>query len=87
MVVNGRGRMVVNGRGRDRMVVNGRGRDRMVVNGRCRDRMVVGFTKSVSVESVPITTEVASSNPALGEVYSIYHNVIKFISYSGFLHQ
>jgi hypothetical protein len=42
--------------------------------------MVVGFAKSVSVESVPITTEVESSNPALGEMHSIYHHVIQFVS-------
>jgi hypothetical protein len=29
------------------------------------------------VQSVPITTEVVSSNPAHGEVYSIQHYVIK----------
>jgi hypothetical protein len=47
--------------------------------------MVVGFT----VQSVPITTKVVSSNPAPGEVYSIQHYVIKFASdlrqVSGFL--
>ena len=32
------------------------------------------------VLSVPITTNVASSNPAHGEVYSIQHYVIKFVS-------
>jgi hypothetical protein len=37
--------------------------------------MVVVFT--------PITTKVTSSNPAHGEVYSIQHYVIKFVS--GFL--
>jgi hypothetical protein len=31
-------------------------------------------------QSVPITTEVVSSNPAHGEVYSIQHYVIKFVS-------
>jgi len=59
------------------MVVNGR--DRMVVNGRGRDRMIVGFAKSVSVESVPITTKVVSSNLAHGGVYSRQHYVIKFV--------
>ena len=33
----------------------------------------------LSVQSVPITTKVVSSNPAHGEVYSIQHNVIKFV--------
>ena len=33
------------------------------------------------VQSVPITTNVVSSNPAHGEVYSIQHYVIKFVSY------
>jgi hypothetical protein len=35
----------------------------------------------IHVQSVPITTNVASSNPAHGEVYSIQHYVIKFVSY------
>ena len=49
------------------------------------------------MQSVPITTEVVSLNPAHGEVYSIQHYVIKFFSdlrqvggflrHSGFLHQ
>ena len=34
----------------------------------------------ISVQSVPITTEVVSSNPADGEMYSIQHYAIKFIS-------
>ena len=32
------------------------------------------------MQSVPITTSVVSSNPAHGEVYSIQHYVIKFVS-------
>ena len=32
------------------------------------------------VQSVPITTKVMSSNPVHGEVYSIQHYVIKFVS-------
>ena len=32
------------------------------------------------VQSVPITTVVVSSNPVHGEVYSIQHYVIKFVS-------
>ena len=50
------------------------------------------------VQSVPINTKVVSSNPVHGEVYSIQHYVIKFVSdlrqvggflsgNSGFLHQ
>ena len=43
------------------------------------------------VQSVPITTNVVSSNPVHGEVYSIQHYVIKFVSnlqqVGGFLHQ
>jgi hypothetical protein len=31
------------------------------------------------VQSVPITTKVVSSNPVHGKVYSILHNVIKFV--------
>ena len=43
---------------------------------RGRDRIVVGFT----VQSVPITIKVVSSNPVHGEVYSIQHYVTKFVS-------
>ena len=32
------------------------------------------------MQSVPITTKVVSSNPIYGEVYSIQHYVIKFVS-------
>jgi hypothetical protein len=32
------------------------------------------------VQSVPITTKVVSSNPVHGEVYSIQHYAIKFVS-------
>ena len=32
------------------------------------------------VQSVPITTNVASSNPVHGDMYSIQHNVIQFVS-------
>jgi hypothetical protein len=41
-----------------------------------RDRTVV----ELPMQSVPITTKVASSNPVHGEVYSIQHYVIKFVS-------
>ena len=40
------------------------------------DGMVAGFKKNI--QSVPITTEVVSSNH--GKVYSIQHYVIKFVS-------
>ena len=51
---------------------------------RVRDRMVIK-TKDLqlAVQSVPITTNFASSSTAHGEVYTIQHYVIKFIS--GFL--
>jgi hypothetical protein len=46
-----------------------------------RDRIVVGFTTTYALmQSVPITTNVASSNPAHGEVYLIQHYVIRFVS-------
>ena len=32
------------------------------------------------MQLVPLTTNVASSNPAHGDVYSIQHYVIKFVS-------
>ena len=35
------------------------------------------------MQSVSITANVASSNPAHGKVYSIQHYVIKFVSYFG----
>jgi hypothetical protein len=40
--------------------------------------MVVGFT--IPVQSVHITTEVVSTNPVDGEVCSIQHYEIKFVS-------
>ncbi len=46
---------------------------------RGRDRVVVGFEKT-PVQSVHITTTVVSSNTVHGEVYSIQHYVIKFVS-------
>ena len=33
------------------------------------------------MQSVPVTTKVVSSNPIHGEVYSIPHSVIQFVSY------
>ena len=55
--------------------------------------MIVGFTTTY-MQSVPITTNVVSSNPVHGEVYLIQHYAIKFVSdlrqvrafLSGFLH-
>ena len=43
--------------------------------------MAVGFTTSCAIESVQITTTVVSSNPTHGEVYSIQHYVMKFVSH------
>ena len=45
---------------------------------RGRDRMVVDL--QLPVQSVPITTEIVSSNPAHGEMYSMPYYVIKFPS-------
>ena len=42
-----------------------------------RDRMVFGL---IITQSVPITTNVVSLNSAHGEVYSIQHYMIKFVS-------
>ena len=47
---------------------------------RGRDHMVVGFYKVLPMQSVPITTEAVSFNPVHGEVYSIQHYMIKFVS-------
>jgi len=45
-------------------------------------RMVVGVTTvELPVQSVPITTKVVSLNPIHGEVYSIQHYVIMFVSF------
>ena len=45
------------------------------------DHMVIGFTTTYApMQSVPITTKVVSSNPSYGEVHSIQHYVIKFVS-------
>jgi len=58
--------------------------------------MILGFTTTCVLQTVPITTKVVSSNPVHGEVYSMQHYVIKFVSvlqlvvlsgYSGFLNQ
>jgi hypothetical protein len=38
------------------------------------------MTLQLPVQSVPITTKVVCSNPVHGEVYSILHYVIKFVS-------
>jgi hypothetical protein len=40
--------------------------------------MVYGV--QLPMQSVPITSKVASSNPVRGEVYSIQHYVMKFVS-------
>jgi hypothetical protein len=43
--------------------------------------MVVGIIAAYAIsQSVPITTKVVSSNPVHGEVYSIQHYVIQFVS-------
>jgi hypothetical protein len=46
---------------------------------RGRSRMVVRFTMTYK-QSMAITTNVVSLNPAHGEVYSIQHYVVKFFS-------
>jgi hypothetical protein len=56
-----------------------------------------GMDLQLPMQSEPITTKVVNSDPAHGEVYSIQHYVIKFVSdlrwsvvfpgSSGFLHQ
>jgi hypothetical protein len=47
--------------------------------GRGRDRMVAGFT-TIPMQSVHITTNIASSNPSHGDEYPIHHYGIKFVS-------
>ena len=47
--------------------------------GDSHDCMVVGNLQ-LPMQSVPMTTNVVSSNPAHGVVYSIQHYVIKFVS-------
>jgi hypothetical protein len=47
-----------------------------------RDCMTVGFTTTFAINAYHhITTKVASSNPAHGEMYSIQRYVIKLVSY------
>ena len=50
---------------------------------------MVGGLITILIQSVPITAKVVSLNPVHGEVYSIQHYVIKFVSdlgqVSGFL--
>jgi hypothetical protein len=46
---------------------------------RCRDRIHGSWIYNC-LQSVPITTKVVSSNPIHGEVYSIYHYVLMFVS-------
>ena len=47
---------------------------------RGRDRMVVGLTTTCAISAYDITSKVVSLNPADGEVYSIQHYVIEFVS-------
>ena len=42
--------------------------------------VVVIVDLQLPVQSVPVTTKVVSSNAVHGEVYSIQHYVIKFVS-------
>ena len=44
------------------------------------DHMFVGLVLQLPMQSVPINTKVVSFNPDQGEVYSIHHYVIKFVS-------
>ena len=40
----------------------------------------IGLDLQLTMQSVFITTKIMNSNPAHGEVYSIQHDVIKFVS-------
>ena len=55
-----------------------------------RDRIVVGFTTTCSISAYHHCIVVVNSNPIHGEVPSIQHYVIKFVSHlhqvGGFLH-
>jgi len=42
--------------------------------------VVMVIDLQLTVQSVPITTKVVSSNPAHGEVYSMQYYVIKLVS-------
>ena len=42
--------------------------------------MVVGFITNCAISALSITTKVVSSNSAPGDVYSIQHYVVKFVS-------
>ena len=45
-----------------------------------KTKLTPPFDLQLIMQSVPITTEVTSSNHGHGEVYSIQHYVIKFVS-------
>ena len=53
--------------------------------------MIWELDLQLTVQLVPITTSIVNLNPAHGEVCSIQHTVIKFVSdlrqVCGFLHQ
>jgi len=44
------------------------------------DVIILYLDLQLPMQSVPITTNVVSSNPVHGEVYSIQHYVVKFIN-------
>jgi hypothetical protein len=46
----------------------------------CRDGMVVWFKTTCAISAYAITTKVVRSNLVHGEVYSIQHYAIKFVS-------
>ena len=41
---------------------------------------IISIMSVTCIKSVPITTNVVSSNPVYGKVYSMQHHVIKFVS-------
>jgi hypothetical protein len=46
----------------------------------CLKWLEIKLDLQLPVQSMPITTEVVSLNPAYGEVYLIQHYVMKFVS-------
>jgi hypothetical protein len=52
----------------------------IITGRRGRDLMIVELDLQLPVQSVHIATKVMSSNSVHGEVYSIQHYVIKFVS-------
>jgi hypothetical protein len=52
----------------------------VVLTDKCQYQIIDTLDLQLPMQSVPITNKAMSSNPTYGEVYSITHYVIKFVS-------